>query len=515
MIIKNTKNFVLIILLVLAPWLNANYLDDIKPPNKDENYTFYEVNPCKVSLFEFIYNNRDVSNFQLVNDNYSSILCFGRISQIKDGKTVFIGTNFLVSSIFYVLFLVFLIRNKKPIKNLELKSNYTKIFYSSLLFTLLIFSDRKFYVANFYFLDPFKFRTYIFIFIFLFLISILLIEAYISKNHHFINLLPYLILFSGTVASSNFNIISIILIYLGIESLNLNKNYYKFFKFYMLLTFVWAFNARTTYILPKNIYPGFSSTSYDFYSIFFYSIFFILFLLGSYKFVLDNVNFFSYKKFMFNFSMVFLVLIFLNFIGSKINVISFFTNFLNTQTTVKIIYFNFYNLIKIDERVIFLLIIIFLYKIFITRKVEKIDYLPLATSAIILLNFSSFLAIAKNKLYLTKDFFEIYNPTFLEFVLGSGPLNFNQLYSESNFQKVLTQQTNLTSLHLFFGLLGMSLFFLIIVKYLRNGNWDKSKLFFIFILLVNFIFNDALNFLPIFLIYILFFMIFKKDKLYS
>ena len=155
---------------------------------------------------------------------------------------------------------------------------------------------------------------------------------YISKKHHIINLIPYSLLISGIVSNSNLNILSIPIVYLGIESLRLNKKYYKFFKIYMLFNCIWTLNARNTYILPENIYPGFSSTSYDFYSIFFYSTFFILFLLGSYKFVLDNINFFSYKKFMKSFSIVISVIIFLSIFGWKINVINFFTNFFNLQS---------------------------------------------------------------------------------------------------------------------------------------------------------------------------------------
>ena len=513
--IKKTKNFVFIVLLFLTPWFNANYFDDIKPPNKAEGFTFYQINPCKISLFEFIYNNREISNVQLVNDDYSSILCFGRVSQIKDGKTVFVGTNFLASSTYYVLFLVFLLRNKKSAKNLKLKPSYIKISYLSLLFTFLIFSDRKFYVTNFFFLDPFQFRTYFLIFIFLFLISILLIEVYINKKHHFVNLTPYLLLVSGVVSNSNLNILSIPIVYLGIESLSLNRKYYKFFKIYMIFNCIWTLNARTTYILPKNIYPGFSSTSYDFYSIFFYSTFFILFLLGTYKFVLDNINFFSYKKFMKNFSIVISVIIFLSIYGWKINVISFLTNFFNLQLTKNIIYFDFFNLLKIDERIIFLLIFIFLYKFLITRSIETADYFPLAIIFSMLINFSGFLYIVKNKYNFTKHFFEIYNPTFLELALGSGPINFNQLYIESNFQRILNYHLFITSLLLFFGLLGVLLFFLIVVKFYKNSFRNKGKLFFIFILSISFIFSDSLNYFPIFLIYILFFMVLKKDNLYS
>ncbi len=512
---NKTKNFVLIVLFVLTPWFNANYFDDMKPPSKTEDYTFYEINPCKISLFEFIYNNREISNFQFVNDDYSSILCFGRVSQIKDGKTVFVGTNFLMSSSFYVLFLVFLLRNKKPIKNLKLKPSYIKISYLSLLFTFLIFSDRKFYVTNFYFLDPFKFRTYVLISIFLFLISILLIEVYKSKKHHLINLLPYLLLFSGIVSNSNLNILSIPIVYLGIESLSFNRNYYKFFKIYMLINCLWTLNARNTYILSKNIYPGFSSTSYDFYSIFFYSTFFILFILGAYKFVLENINFFSYKKFMKSFSTVISVIIFLNIFGWRVNFISFVTNFFNTQITNNIIYFDFFNLFKIDERIIFLFIIIFLYKLLISRSLEAIDYLPLVIIFSMLINFSSFLSVAQNKFNLIKYFFEIYNPSFLELILGSGPLNFNQLYVESNIQRILNQNLFLTSILLFFGLLGILLFLLVMVKYLTNNFWNNGRLFFIFILSINFIFSDSTNYLPIFIIYILFFIVFKKENLNS
>ena len=111
---------------------------------------------------------------------------------------------------------------------------------------------------------------------------------------------------------------------------------------------------------PKIFIQDFSSTSYDFYSIFFYSTFFILFLLGSYKFVLDNINFFSYKKFMKSFSIVISVIIFLSIFGWKINVINFFLLiFFNLQSKKNIIYFDFFNLLKIDERIIFLFIFIF------------------------------------------------------------------------------------------------------------------------------------------------------------
>lgn len=509
------KQFFLIVLLVLTPWFNANYFDSIKPPSNTETNAFYEANPCKVSLFEFIYSNKDFSNFELVSDDYSSILCFGRVSQIKDNKIVSIGTNFLISSIFYVFFICFLIKNKKTIKILRLENSYIRISYLSLLFTLLIFSDRKFYVTNFYFLNPFKFRTYILLFIFLFLISILLIQVYLTKRHHIINLMPFLLLFSGTVSKSNFNIFLLLIVYLGMESISLNKNYLKYFSIYMFINFLWTLNARNTYILPENIYPGFSSTSYDFYSIFFYSIFFILFIFGAYKFVVDNINFFSYKIFMKNFTVVIFVKILMSIFVLKINFISFLTNFFNPQNTKNIIYYDFFNLFRIDERIIFLFIIIFFFKFVITRSIETVDYLPIVLIFFMGINFSSFIAVVENKINITRDFFDIYNPTFLEIILGSGPLNFNQIYVESTFPKILNQHLFSTSIILFFGLLGIVLFMNILFIYLKRYLWGIDRLFLGFVLSINFIFSDSLNYYPVFLFYILFFMLLKKRNLNS
>ena len=513
--IKITKNFILIVLLILTPWFNANYFDNIKPPANTENYEFYEANPCKISLFEFIYSNKEFLSFELESDNYSSILCFGRISQIKDNKIISIGTNFLMSTTFYVLFIISLLNRKKPIKILKLQTSYLKISYLSLLFTLLFFSDRKFYVTKFYFLDPFKFRTYILMYIYLFLISIPLIEIYQNKQYRFINLLPYIFLLSGVVSESNFNILSIIIIYIGIESISLNRNHLRIFKIYMLINCLWTLNARDVYILQKNIYPGLSSTSYDFYSIFIYSIFFILYLFGAYKFVSDNIKFFSYKEFMKNFSTVVSLIIFLNIFGLKLNIIRFFNRFFNPQSTENIIYYDLFDLFRFDERILFLFIIIFLFKFAITRSLESVDYLPMLLIVLIAVNYSSFIFTVQSKYNLTKEFFEIYNPTFLEFLLGSGPLNFNQLYIESNYQTILNQHLFLTSFLLFFGFLGGIVLVIFLLNYFKNNLLSKDRLFFTILLFASFAFSDTINYLPIFLIYVLFFIVFKKENFNS
>ena len=47
--------FLLLTLIILIPWFNTNYFDDIKPVELGtEDTSFYEINPCQVSLAEYI-----------------------------------------------------------------------------------------------------------------------------------------------------------------------------------------------------------------------------------------------------------------------------------------------------------------------------------------------------------------------------------------------------------------------------------------------------------------------------
>ena len=90
-----------------------------------------------------------------------------------------------------------------------------------------------------------------------------------------------------------------------------------------------------------------------------YKVFSILFNIDDLKNISNKNLFFSYNKFMKNFSTVVSLIIFLDFFILRINIISFLNKFFNPQNTESIIYYNFFNLFRIDERILFLLIIIF------------------------------------------------------------------------------------------------------------------------------------------------------------
>ena len=60
-LIKNKKylRLGLIFILLIIPWSNANYFDDINADIVNhENTSFYEINTCEVSLIEFLLKNK-------------------------------------------------------------------------------------------------------------------------------------------------------------------------------------------------------------------------------------------------------------------------------------------------------------------------------------------------------------------------------------------------------------------------------------------------------------------------
>ena len=110
---KNLLRVILIFILLIIPWTNGNYFDEIKAATpSQEDLTFYEINPCKVSLFEFLVKNPKSiyqDHFFFRFDDMSSIKCFGRITGVtlvNNGFYISVGTstllNLLIQSIFWI-----------------------------------------------------------------------------------------------------------------------------------------------------------------------------------------------------------------------------------------------------------------------------------------------------------------------------------------------------------------------------------------------------------------------------
>ena len=162
--LKNISKAFLIVLLLAVPWFNSQ-LDNVAAAKvSQEDVQFYEVNPCKASLFDFLKANSESiyqDHFYFRFDNKSSIKCFGRITGVtvlqKGLETAFyisLGTNSFINLLFqgiiWIIFFSFIPKNKNPDdKKIELRYHNLTLILVSYLFTFSIYSESRFYEKNF------------------------------------------------------------------------------------------------------------------------------------------------------------------------------------------------------------------------------------------------------------------------------------------------------------------------------------------------------------------------------
>ena len=80
---KNTLIFLLILFIIFMPWMVSDYFHETAATEIINNdISFYEINPCKVSTFEFLNKNNFNNDIEFNIDNRSSINCYGKISQV-------------------------------------------------------------------------------------------------------------------------------------------------------------------------------------------------------------------------------------------------------------------------------------------------------------------------------------------------------------------------------------------------------------------------------------------------
>ena len=137
------------------------------------------------------------------------------------------------------------------------------------------------------------------------------------------------------------------------------------------------------------------------------------------------------------------------------------------------------------------------------------------------LSFFGFVSYLLNRSEMWGLFIARYNPTFSELLIGSGPLNFGQLYGETVInspESFLLPHSSVLSYVVFIGILPLvllvvSLFYLLI-KNRRNYKFVVFSLY----VFINIFKNDSLNYFSTFTLYTLLFLLlysraeFNDDK---
>ena len=175
--------YVFIFILILLPWFNTDIQNDYSISEvRQENISFYEINPCKISLVQFIANNFESiyqNHYYFRPNDKSPIQCFGRIAGVavmqKELETQFIisvGTNALINLVFQGLFWVFIFSLVPKNKKSALSKNKFKnlaILVLSYLFAFSIYAESRFYENNFYEFNFNDSKSYLLIFFLVFL----------------------------------------------------------------------------------------------------------------------------------------------------------------------------------------------------------------------------------------------------------------------------------------------------------------------------------------------------------
>ena len=420
MIKKKVIFYFFVFCIILLPWFNTDIQNEYSISEvRQENISFYEINPCKISIVQFVSNNIESiyqNHYYFRPNDKSPIHCFGRVAGVtvmqKELETQFIisiGTNSLINLLFQGIFWVFIFslvpKNSKSSPS-SYKFKNTSIFILSYLFTYSIYGESRFYENNLYEFDFSNFRSYLFIFLAYFLISKNLIDVYEERSENLINFIPYIFLFTFIFSGFNFSLISSIFLYLGLVAYFNGKGSSIFNFVYIFLSIWWLINSDGSFYFNVGKLRSFTSSVYEFNANLFWIIFIYLLLKGLYKFYIDSKRFFNLEIFVKNLSFSSFLLLFFGIVSANIPLLNFFNyyffglqrygvesknpfayeEFLNYEgVTIDIVRISWRGLFPSSETVgeFYGIVLLFLlFQIVKSNKLRNIDYLGVFSAAL-------------------------------------------------------------------------------------------------------------------------------------
>ena len=339
MISRKLFLYVFIVFLIIFPWFNTDIQNNYSVPKvSQENISFYEINPCKISLVQFITNNIESiyqNHYYFRPNDKSPIQCFGRVAGVtvmqKNLETQFIisiGTNSLINLVFQGLLWLFIISLvPRNLKSSEITNKYKNIsiLLLSYLFSYSIYGESRFYENNLYEFNFSNIKSYFLIFLTVYLISKNLIDIYEERSENLINFIPFIYLFTFIFSGFNLSFLAILFIYLGITSFFNGEGNAKFNYLYGALSIWWLINSNGSFYFNVGKLRGFTNSVYEFNANLFWILFVYLFLKGIYKFYIENKTYFNFDTFVKNLSLTSLSLLLFGILSSNVPLFNFFS----------------------------------------------------------------------------------------------------------------------------------------------------------------------------------------------
>ena len=298
--------------------------------------SLYEVNPCKVSLVEFLINDpkaiyQDHYHFRF--NNYSSINCFGKISGatlLNNEFYVSVGTNSLVNLFLQLTIWSIVFSFIQKDKESFIKRNYLFLIslVTSLFFLIMIKNEFRFYEKNIYLFDLNNLEFNIFLFLILGLCYFNLFEVVTSRASKLVNLFPFLYLLSGIVSGFNFGIYNLIFFSFGLVGLFKNNKLLPINFLYLIFGIFWFVNSSGRYSFDPDKLRGFTSTSYESDVNILYTVFFICFFNGLIYFLSKNIQSLNLIIFTRNLLLSGGIILILGIISANFPIFNFFSYYL-------------------------------------------------------------------------------------------------------------------------------------------------------------------------------------------
>ena len=338
---KKTGALLLLVLVVVIPWFNVDTDNNYSIPKvSQEDISFFEVFPCKISLTEFILSNPESiyqNHFYFRPDNRSSIGCFGRISGVtvlqKGLETQFfisVGTSSLINLILQGLIwtvLFSLIPKNKELETSKETSRYKNliILLISYLLTFSIYAESRFYEKNIYLLDLQEIKSYLLIYSIFILLVKNFVDIFISRSENIVNYLPYVYLITGLFSGFNLSFLAIVFLYYGFQSYltGVKNNVFNYTA--LIITVWWLFNSRGSAFFNVGKLRGFTSSIFEFNANLYWIIFSYLLIKGIWRIYLLNKKSFMLSTFTKNLSITSGLLLLFGTLSANFPVFNFFS----------------------------------------------------------------------------------------------------------------------------------------------------------------------------------------------
>ena len=340
-LLEKKKLLIILLLCFLSlPWANVDRnFDSYAAEVRQESVAFYEVNPCRVSLSEFLLSNPNSiyqDHYHFTVNNYSAINCYGRIAGVTVIDSDFyiaIGANSLINLIIQGSFWIFMftrIKKNDNFKNLNFQNkslnikHYFALILTTIIYSFSIFAELRFYEKSLYFFRFDEIFYKLLIFFILFFLFNNLLESLKYRSHRLISYSPYLYLLYSVFSVFNFTFFSSIAIYYGIISFFENNQINIFNKILFFTSLWWIFSSRGSFYFNPGKFRGFTSSVYEFNATIFWCVYFILIINGLWYIYKKNIEYFNFQIFINNMSITSITLLLLGLLGANLPIFNFF-----------------------------------------------------------------------------------------------------------------------------------------------------------------------------------------------